>query len=119
MTDELWEAMRRHHPNAIRLGSVCYVRLDGGNLAKAECIASSGYYDGLRLTILNPSTGPVDTLTIRRWDLPRNTAEKDPGDEQTAAWEVHRPALDIAALAEMAAEYLRLFYVSASKPIRT
>ena len=119
MTDELWKAMRRHHPNVVRLGGVCYVRLEGGNLAKAEFIATSGYYDGLRLTILNPSTGPVDTLTIRRWDLPRNTAEKDPSDEQTAAWDVKRPTLDIAALAEMAAEYLRLFYVSASKPIRT
>jgi len=110
MTDELWEVMRRHHPNAVRLGGVCYVRLEGGNLAKAEFVASSGYYDGLRLTILNPSTGPVDTLTIRRWDLPRDTMEKDPGCEQTAAWDVHRPTLDIAALAEMAAEYLRLFH---------
>ena len=76
MTDELWKAMRRHHPN-------------------------------------------VDTLTIRRWDLPRNTAEKDPSDEQTAAWDVKRPTLDIAALAEMAAEYLRLFYVPVPKPARS
>lgn len=109
MTDELWEVMRRHHPNAVRLGGVCYVRLEGGNLAKAECIASGGYYDGLRLTILNPYFGPVDSLTLRSWELSRRKHRSDPGRRGSEPWDVYRPEPDIDAFSETAEEYLNLF----------
>ena len=102
---ELWEAIRRRYPDAVRLGGVCYLRLKGGSLAKAELTSGMGGYSGLQLTVLNPRSGPVDSLTIPSWDLPR----VDPGMGEDAAWDIYRPTLDIDALTEIAEKYLRLF----------
>ncbi len=106
---ELREAMRGCHPDMVCLGGVCYFRLDGGNLAKAEFTASGGNYSGLRLTVLNCRTGPVDSVTLSFWELPRSPKKVSPGCEEAAAWDVCRPSPDISALAEVAEEYLRLF----------
>ncbi len=106
---ELREAMRERHPDTVCLGGVCYLRLDGGNLAKAEFTSSGGNYSGLRLTVLNCRTGPVDSVTLSFWELPRNPKKASSGCGEAAAWDVCRPSPDICALAEMAEEYLRLF----------
>ena len=105
---ELQTAIRERHPDAICLGGACYLRLDGGNLAKVESASSGGYYDGLRLTVLNRLSGPVDAVSLRSWDMPhRKRSESTCGEN--AGWDICRPSPDISALWELAEEYLRLF----------
>ena len=111
---ELWEALRRDHSDAACFGGVCYLRLFGGNLAKVELTSTGGYYNGIRVTILNPRSGPVDAVEIHNWDLPRK-AEKAESHSENEAWDIYRPALDVEALTEQAEEYLRLFCESASE----
>lgn len=100
------KTVRSRHPDAVCLGGACYIRLGGETLAKVELSSCGGSYNGLRLTILNRRTGPVDTITIHSWDALR-AAKKECG-EQTE-WDVCRSALDIDALWQLAEEYLRLF----------
>lgn len=109
LAQELREAMGRRHPDAVCLGGVCYFPMDGGNLAKAEFTSSGGIYSGLRLTVLNRRTGPVDSLTVSFWELPRSKKEAPLDCEKKAAWDIYRPVPDIDALSEAAEEYLRLF----------
>ncbi len=106
---ELREVMSGRHPDIVCLGGVCYLRLDGGNLAKAEFTSSGGNYNGLRLTVLNCRTGPVDSVTLHFWELSRSPTKTPSGCGEAAAWDVYRPSPDISALAEMAEEYLSLF----------
>ena len=109
LAQELREAMHRHHPDAVCLGGVCYFPINGGNLVKAEFISSGGSYNGLRLTVLNRNTGPVDSLTVSFWELPRSTRKTPPDCGKKEAWDIYRPMPDIDALSEVADEYLRLF----------
>lgn len=108
-TQELLKILRQRRPDTVCLGGVCYFRLENGNLAKAELTSTGGYSSGLRLTILNPRFGAVDSLTLHSRDLPRNTGERNTGCEESAAWDIYRPKMNISALAEMAEKYLRLF----------
>ena len=112
---ELREAMIGRHPDMVCLGCVCYLRLNRGNLAKAEFISSGGNYSGLRLTVLNCRTGPVDSVTLSFWGLPRSAKKTPPGCGEPGALDVCRPSPDISALAEMAEEYLSLFRESDSE----
>ena len=105
---ELWKAVSKRRPDAVCLGGVCYIRLDDVTLAKAELFSKGGNYDGLRLTVLNRYAGPVDSLSIHSWDIPRREQEKAARGEQ-AGWDIYRPTLDIGALWELAEQYLRLF----------
>ena len=99
---ELQTVIRVRYPDAVCLGGACYLRLNGGNLAKVESASSGGYYDGLRLS------GPVDTVSLRSWDLPhRKGSESKRGED--AGWDVCRPSPDIGALWELAEKYLCLF----------
>ncbi len=106
---ELREAMSRRHPDAVCLGGACYLRLGSGNLAKAEFTSSGRNYSGLRLTVLNQRTGPVDSVTISFWELPRSAERPTPDSEGKEAWDIYQPSLDIDALSEAVEEYLRLF----------
>ena len=104
---ELQTAISRRHPDTVCLGNTCYVRLEGGNLAKIELAASSGYYDTACLTVLNRRTGPVDSLKLRFGDFPTKK-ETDSGSGD-AAWDIYHPSLDIEALSEHIEKYLRVF----------
>lgn len=104
---ELQTAISRRHPDTVCLGNTCYVRLAGGNLAKIELAASSGYYDTACLTVLNRQTGPVDSLKLHFGDFP--TKKETDSGSRDAAWDIYRPALDIAALSEHIEKYLRVF----------
>lgn len=106
---QLREALALRHLNAVCLGGYCYLRLDGGNLAKAEFISNGGYYSGLRLTVLNRYAGPVDSITVSSWELPRIRTETKSAYDPEHAWDVCRQELNIEAFAEKAAEYLDLF----------
>jgi hypothetical protein len=104
---ELWRAIGERHPDAVWIGNVCYLRLGIGVLAKIEPISGSGYYDGLQLTVLNRLSGPVDSVSLRIWDLPHHTGVKRCGESE--GWDICRPSPDITALTDVAEEYLRLF----------
>ena len=99
-------------PNAARTlsvwGGVCYIRLGGETLAKAALTSGGGNYDGIQVTVLNRRTGPVDSITIRSWDVPHGV-KKPPDFGEKADWDIYRPTLDIDRLWELAEEYLRLF----------
>ena len=58
--------------------------------------------------VLNRRTGPVDSITIRSWDVPHGV-KKPPDFGEKADWDIYRPTLDIDRLWELAEEYLRLF----------
>ena len=105
-TRELWLALYKRRPDTVCLGGVCYIRLEGGNLAKVELISNGSYTSGIQWTILNPRLGFVDSLTLHNWDLPRGTKF---GYAENAAWDICRPTVNIEALSELAEEYLRLF----------
>ncbi len=105
---ELRNAVAKRRPDAVRLGSVCYIRLGGETLAKAALTSGGGNYDGIQVTVLNRRTGPVDSITIRSWDVPHGV-KKPPDFEEKADWDIYRPTLDIDRLWELAEEYLRLF----------
>jgi len=60
------------------------------------------------VTVLNRRTGPVDSITIRSWDVPHGV-KKPPDFGEKADWDIYRPTLDIDRLWELAEEYLRLF----------
>lgn len=105
---ELQKIMSKRRPDAICLGSVCYVRLDSERLVKVSLTSRGGNFDGLEVTVLNRHTGPVDSIIIRSWDVPRGKTKK-PRCEGKADWDIYRPTLDIDALWELAEEYLQLF----------
>ncbi len=105
---ELRNAVAKRRPDAVRLGSVCYIRLGGETLAKAALTSGGGNYDGIQVTVLNRRTGPVDSITIRSWDVPHGV-KKPPDFGEKADWDIYRPTLDIDRLWELAEEYLRLF----------
>ena len=109
LAQQLQEAISRYRPDTTCLSGICYFRLDGGNLAKAEFVSSNGYYDGLRLTVLNRQTGPVDSLTVYLGDLPRSTNHTDLDDGETEAWDTYRPSPNMDALTEVIEKYLSLF----------
>lgn len=75
---ELQKIMSKRHPDAICLGSICYIRLGVETLAKAALTSGGGNYDGIQVTVLNRRTGPVDSITIRSWDVPHGV--KKPPD---------------------------------------
>lgn len=105
---ELRAALSRRRPDAVCLGNTCYVRLEGGNLAKVELASSRGYYDMACLTVLNRQTGPVDSLKLHFVDFPKEPPKAASGSE-AAAWDIYRPALNIDALSEHIETYLRMF----------
>lgn len=105
-TQKLWEVLRQRRPDTIRLGGVCYIRLEGGNLAKAELVSNGSYTSGVQLTILSPRFGPVDSLTLHNWDL---SCKMDSSHDENAAWGIYQPIVNIGALSELVEEYLRLF----------
>ena len=98
----------KRRPDAVCLGGVCCIRLGVETLAKAALTSGGGYYDGIQVTVLNRRTGPVDSITIRSWDVPCGT-KKPPDCGEKADWDIYRPTLDIDRLWELAEEYLRLF----------
>ncbi len=115
LAQQLQEAMSKRHPDVICLNGICYLRLDGGNLAKAEFVSSNGYYNGLRLTVLNRQTGPVDSLTVHLGDLPRSTNRMDSDGREAEAWDTYRPSPNMDALTEVIEKYLSLFRESDSE----
>ena len=50
------------------------------------------------MTVLNRRTGPVDSITIRSWDVPHGV-KKPPDFGEKADWDIYRPTLDIDRLA--------------------
>ena len=106
---EFLDALRRRSLEAVCLGGGYYLRLGGGLLAKAAFICKGGYAGGLRLTVINRDTGPVDSVEIHFWELPKNTGKRDHACEEDISLCVHRPMPDMNALAERALEYLELF----------
>lgn len=107
--EELLDALRRHSLEAVCLGGGYYLRLGGALLAKAVFTHSGGYADGLRLTVINRTAGPVDSVTIHFWELPKAVENGSCGREGDAFLCVQRPMPDMEALAEKALEYLGLF----------
>ena len=62
----------------------------------------------IRVRYPNRLSGPVDTVSLRSWDLPhRKGSESKRGED--AGWDVCRPSPDIGALWELAEKYLCLF----------
>lgn len=106
---EFLDALRRRSLEAVCLGGGYYLRLGGGLLAKAAFICKGGYAGGLRLTVINRDTGPVDSVEIHFWELPKNTEKRDHAREEDISLCVHRPMPDMNALAERALKYLELF----------
>lgn len=106
---EFLDALRRRSLEAVCLGGGYYLRLGGGLLAKAAFICKGGYAGGLRLTVINRDTGPVDSVEIHFWELPKNTGKQDHVREEDISLCVHRPMPDMNALAERALKYLELF----------
>lgn len=106
---EFLDALRRRSLEAVCLGGGYYLRLGGGLLAKAAFICKGGYAGGLHLTVINRDTGPVDSVEIHFWELPKNTEKRDHSREEDISLCVHRPMPDMNALAEKALEYLELF----------
>ena len=104
---EFLDALRRRSLEAVCLGGGYYLRLGGGLLAKAAFICKGGYAGGLWLTVINRDTGPVDSVEIHFWELPK--AEERETDTEDISLCVHRPMPDMNALAEKALEYLELF----------
>lgn len=108
MPFRLREAISKRRPDAVCLGGVCYIRLGNGTLAKAKLTSESGNYNGIQLTVLNRCAGPVDSITIRSWDVP-HSKKKAPEHGENADWDICRPTLDMDGLWKLAEEYLRLF----------
>ena len=109
LMQELREAVSGRHPDVVCLGGVCCFPLDDRNLAKAEFVSGRGNYNGLRITILNRHTGPVDSLTVHFWELARSEKKLSSDNRDDAVWDICRPSPDISALWEMAEPYLSLF----------
>ena len=109
LVEELREAMNGRYPDAVCIGGVCYFPLDSRILIKAEFTSSGGNYNGLRLTVLNRCTGPVDSVTIHFWELPCGTKGTVSGCDGREAWDIYQPSPDIRALSEAAEAYLFLF----------
>ncbi|WP_297999433.1 hypothetical protein [uncultured Oscillibacter sp.] len=107
--EDLLGALRRHSLEAVCLGGGYYLRLGGAFLAKAAFTHSGGYADGLRLTVINRSSGPVDSVTIHFWELPKAVENGSHSHEDDAFLRVQRPVPDMDALTEKALEYLGLF----------
>ncbi|WP_300756078.1 hypothetical protein [uncultured Oscillibacter sp.] len=102
----LQDALRRKYPDAVCLGAVSYIPLKGSGLARVEP-ASNGYgHSGVRIRIINCRAGPVDSVTLRFWELPSRTKQDSPNE---MAWDVYRPTPDIDALLEKLETYLQLF----------
>lgn len=104
---KIQEFIRKRYPSAVVLGGVGYISLEGGSLAKIESVPSGCGCNGLRVTVINRRTGPVDSLTLHFWGLPAHVKQKPPKEHQ--AWDIYRPAPDTDALLEMIESYLRLF----------
>lgn len=103
------DALRRRSLEAVCLGGKYYFRLGGGLLAKAAFTYRGGYAGGLRLTIINRNTGPIDSAAIQFWELPSDTEKRDRIREEDLSLCVYRPTPDMDALAEKVLEYLDLF----------
>lgn len=104
---EFLDALRRRSLEAVCLGGGYYLRLGGGLLAKAAFICKGGYAGGLCLTVINRITGPIDSVAIHFWELPK--AEERETDAEDISLCVYRPTPDMNALAEKMLEYLNLF----------
>lgn len=107
--EELTGALRRRSLEPTYLGGGHYLRLGGGLLAKAEFTYSGGYANGLRLTMINQYAGPIDSVTIHFWELPKNAGKQAHIREEDLSLYVQRPMPDMDALAEKVQEYLNLF----------
>ena len=107
--EDLLGALRRHSLEAVCLGGGYYLRLGGAFLAKAAFTHSGGYADGLWLTVINRSSGPVDSVTIHFWELPKAVENGSHSHEDDAFLRVQRPVPDMDALTEKALENLGLF----------
>lgn len=106
---EFLDALRRRSLEAVCLGGKYYFRLGDSLLAKAAFTYRGGYAGGLRLTIINRSTGPIDSVAIYFWELPSNPEKRNRDQEGDLSLCVYRPTPDMDALAEKALEYLDLF----------
>ena len=68
---ELRKIVRPIDPEAVYVGSACYLRLGGMNRAKLQIAAGTvaDEYDRLRIKILNRQEGEIDILLLRFADL--------------------------------------------------
>ena len=105
-------------------GRSCYGTLGKDLRVRAQFITTrvSNEYDALKLTVLNRTDGPVDTLTLKLKDLlgtkpvpsnPNSRSGVSPhiwDDYGKADWYIYHPtAADYEAIRQAAAQYLGVF----------
>lgn len=120
---ELKKIVGATHPDATYAGRACFVRLSETNRARLEFV-TLGYadkYEALKVTVLNRTDGPVDSLILRLGDLLGKRQVSNPnfrdgiipyiwGDGARTDWYVYQPgAADYKTLGAAADEYLEVF----------
>lgn len=111
-----WTAKDPHY-----IGKICYIQLDKDLRARMEFIYENihEHYDALKITVLNRTVGPVDTVTIafedvlRKWfkekEYPPRIGRCGPYEEYS--WYYLEPDDEVyKALAAQMDEYLSVFH---------
>ena len=111
---ELRKIVRPIDPEAVYVGSACYLRLGGMNRAKLQIAAATvaDEYDRLRIKILNRQEGDIDILLLRFSDLfgPRSRKPYIWTYDGKTEWYAGPPTeRDYRALTDAVRNYIDLF----------
>ena len=120
---ELRKIVSPHYPGAAFIGRACYVPLGEGVRAKIQFVTCghADHYDALKMTVLNPKEGEVDSLLLRFSDLFEKKQVSNPNfpkgiyphiwvDQEDPHWYIYKPTTqDYATLGSATAGYLGLF----------
>lgn len=120
---ELRKVVSPRYPDATYVGRACFVPLGEGLRAKLQFI-TCGYtdnYEALKMTVLTPKEGEVDSLMLRFSDLFGKKQTGNPNfqngivphiwmDGLNAKWYVYQPtAKDYADMCDAVTSYLGVF----------
>lgn len=120
---ELRKVVSPRFLDATYVGRACYVPLGEGLRARLQFVTCghADHYVALKMTVLNPKEGDVDSLLVRFADLlgkkPTNNPYFKNGilpyiweNDNTAEWYVYQPtAKDYADMSDAVSSYLGVF----------
>ncbi len=120
---ELRKVVSPKYPDATYVGRACYVPLDEEVRAKLQFVicGRSDHYEALKMTVLNPKEGEVDSLLLCFSDLFGLKQTSNPNfqngivphiwvDGLNAKWYAYQPtAKDYGDMSEAVASYLGVF----------
>ena len=120
---ELRKVVSPKYPDATYVGRACFVLLGEGLRAKLQFVTCghADHYEALKMTVLTPKGGEVDSLLLRFSDLFGKKPTSNPNfqngiiphiwvDGLNAKWYVYQPtAKDYADMSDAVTSYLGVF----------